>query len=900
MTKNQEHTPLMQQYHEIKIDYSDTLLFFQVGDFYELFFDDAKQAAAFLGIALTARGKNKGEPIPLCGVPIHAINHYLAKLVKGGFKVALCDQLEDPKPGTIVKRGVRQVLTPGTLTDSQLLDERSASYLFSFYPAGNSWGLVFSELLTAQIFVTTVPVGSEKLLESELIRFFPDEILIPQCARTQEFQTYFKRLGYFTTVVHREQSIEDDAQQWLQKQFSESTCAQIKSDDAQREALFYFYAYMSKGQRESLDQFTILFFYKPDDFLIMDAATQRNLELIKNAHDGSSKNTLLSVMDRARTSMGSRMIKKWILRPLIKKETIVQRQDVVTLLCTDIALVNILEQLLSQIGDVERVVGRIALQRASLMDYSVLSRMLTIIPQFKCSIQLYRDIFLMRIIADQMGEFKTLSDLLIAALQDELSPECIIKSGFDEKLDQMRMLVNNSNERITELEIAEQKATGIQSLKIRYNAIQGYYIEVTNAHLSVVPERYKRLQTLVGRERFITPELQQLQYGIESARKDIINYEQALFDGIKKEIARYVSALRKSAHAIAHIDALLSLATLAYDNGYVRPQLNDHHDIVIVKGRHPVVEQALTHTFIPNDTYLTDEQSLWIITGPNMGGKSTYLRQVALICVMTHIGSFVPARSANIALLDRIFTRLGATDNVAEGKSTFLVEMEETATICTESTAKSLVILDEVGRGTSTFDGLAIAQAVVEYIFTVIGARCLFATHYHELTHLSRVYPGIVVYQAASKKTDHGIVFLYTIMRGIADGSFGIEVAKLAHLPEKVIARSRQLVDLYGHQPLGLSFEALAKEEALCERGAKEDLPAVALQCPPELLAKDGAKEGVLAEIALLKAENKKLAAENAYAQKMKSMLQEIDFDTLSPKKAFDLLWECREQESSF
>lgn len=878
MIKNQEHTPLMQQYHDIKVDYSDTLLFFQVGDFYELFFDDAKQAAAFLGIALTARGKSKGDPIPLCGVPIHAIDHYLSKLVKGGFKVALCDQLEDPKPGTIVKRGVKQVLTPGTLTDSQLLDERSASYLFSFYPSGDSWGLLFSELLTAQIFITTVPAGSEKLLESELIRFFPDEILIPSSVRTQEFQTYFKRLGYFTTVVcfdalstngMDEQSSAHDAAQWTQKQFNASTCTQIESDEAMRQALFYFYAYMSKHQRSSLDQFSTIFFYKPDDFLIMDAATQRNLELVKNLQDGSSKNTLFSVMDRARTAMGSRMIKKWLLRPLVKKEAIVQRQEVIALCCSDIAWVSILEQLLLSVGDCERVVGRIALQRASLMDYSALSQTLRVIPQFKNSIAAHKDVFLMRVIADHLGEFHTLSDLLLRALHDELSSELIIKPGFDAQLDQMRMLVNNSNERIADLEAAEQKATGIQSLKIRYNAVCGYYIEITNANLSAVPERYRRLQTLVGRERFITPELQQLQYGIESARKDIATHEQTLFDGIKRTVAVHISALRKSAHAIAHIDALLSLASLAYDNGYVRPQLNENRDIIIAKGRHPVVEQALSHTFIPNDTMLTDEQSLWIITGPNMGGKSTYLRQVALMAVMTHVGSFVPAQTADIALLDRIFTRLGASDNVAEGKSTFLVEMEETAMICTESTEKSLVILDEVGRGTSTFDGLAIAQAVVEYIFTTIGARCLFATHYHELTNLQHLYPGIAVYQAASKKTDYGILFLYTIIRGIADGSFGIEVAKLAHLPEKVIARSAALV------------ESFARGSAVTVVGAVKDTAD---------------QREFYAEIAELKAENKRLLAEQKKSKKIMAALQEVDFDTLSPKKAFDLLWECKER----
>jgi len=707
-------------------------------------------------------------------------------------------------------------------------------------------------------------------LEAELIRFFPDEILIPHCIRPQEFQAYFKRLGYFTTVVHDndEQISENNAAAWIKKQFTQPTCAQIESDDAMRQALFYFYAYMSKHQRSSLDQFSTIFFYKPDDFLIMDAATQRNLELVKNLQDGSSKNTLFSVMDRARTAMGSRMIKKWLLRPLVKKEAIVQRQEVIALCCSDIAWVSILEQLLSCVGDCERIVGRIALQRASLMDYSALVQILQVIPQFKSSMEAYKDVFLMRVIAEHLGEFHALSELLVRALHDEPSADMIIKLGFDAQLDQMRTLVNNSNERIADLEATEQKLTGISSLKIRYNAVCGYYIEITNANLSAVPERYRRLQTLVGRERFITSELQQLQHGIESARKDIATHEQTLFDGIKRAVAVHISALRKSAHAIAHIDALLSFARLAYDNGYVCPQLNDNRDIIIVKGRHPMVEQALSHTFIPNDTMLTDEQSLWIITGPNMGGKSTYLRQVALMAVMTHVGSFVPAQTANIALLDRIFTRIGASDNVAEGKSTFLVEMEETAMICTESTEKSLVILDEVGRGTSTFDGLAIAQAVVEYIFTTIGARCLFATHYHELTNLPHFYPGIAVYQAASKKTDYGILFLYTIIRGIADGSFGIEVAKLAHLPPKVIARSTALVESFAH------------ESAVTVVGAVKNMAD---------------QHEFYGEIEALKVENKRLLAEQKKSKKIMAALQEIDFDTLSPKKAFDLLWECKE-----
>lgn len=864
--KNQETlTPLMQQYFEIKKDYADTLVFFQVGDFYELFFEDAKQAAAFLGIALTARGKNKGEPIPLCGVPIHALDHYLCKLVKGGFKVAICDQLEEPKPGTIVKRGVKQVLTPGTLTDSKLLDARTASYLFSFYPAGDSWGLLFSELLTAQIFMTTISAQSDKILESELTRFFPDEILIPNVPHAKEFQSYFKKLGYCVTIVHDENVVEhNDTSEWMKTHFNKEAQQEIEQNESMRLALHYFYAYMSKNQRASLDQFNTIFFYKPDDFLILDSATQRNLELIKNAHDGTSKNTLFEIMDCAKTSMGSRMIKKWITRPLVKKEAIIQRQDAVALLVANVVLVTALEQILVRIGDMERIIGRIALHRASVLDYGALSRCLIELPSCVQLLSEHTNTLLVRIIIEHIGSFTDLAQLLQRALYMGSDADWIINNGFDEQLDQMRNLVAHGNNAINELEQKEQQLTGISSLKIRYNNVQGYYIEVTNTHKDTVPERYKRIQTLVGRERFMTPDLQELQYGIERARKNIIEYEQSLFNSIKNQVEQHVSALRKSAHALAHLDALMSLARLSYENGYVRPLLNESRNIIIKNGRHPVVEQSLSSCFIPNDTLLTDEQSVWIVTGPNMGGKSTYLRQVALICVMTHIGSFVSAESADIPLLDRIFTRLGASDNVAQGKSTFLVEMEETATICTQATERSLVILDEVGRGTSTFDGLAIAQAVVEHIFVTVGARCLFATHYHELTYLHQTFPAIAIYYAASKKTPHGIVFLYKILQGIADGSFGIEVAKLASLPGKVVERAAALVTTFTHD------------------------------AKPVLVLPDQ-KGHEQYELARLREENRKLMDALTAAHMVQNRLQEVDFDALSPKKAFDLIWELKD-----
>lgn len=861
MTKNQEHTPLMQQYFQIKPEHQDTLLFFQVGDFYELFFDDAKQAASFLGITLTARGKNKGEAIPLCGVPVHALDHYLHKLVKGGFKVAICDQLEDPKSGSIVKRGVTRVLTPGTLTETQLLDARSASYLFSFYPMGNAWGLLFTELLTAQMFVTTIPINSEKTLESELIRFFPDEILLPNSKQAKEFQAYFKRLGYFTTVMPDiAEDVQQDADTWITKQFSRQS-EQVCQQESVRLALHYFYAYMSKNQRNSLDQFTSLFFYKFDDFLILDGATQRNLELIKNAQDGGRHNTLCEVMDMAQTAMGSRMIKKWISRPLVKQEAIVQRQDVIEQFIADVVFMAELKQILGSFGDVERVIGRIALKRASINDYRELSIVLTHIPHIKAFLTSKLSVTLIRIIVEQCADFHQLADLLQQALYNDSDVEYIIKSGFDEQLDHFRALVNESNKQVAELECVEQKATGIGSLKIRYNSVQGYYIEITKTHFDAVPSHYRRIQTLVGRERYTTVQLQQLQAAIEQAHKDIAAYEQQLFDSIKEQVYIHIGALRRLAHALAHIDALFSLATIAYDNGYIRPHLNDQHDIIIRQGRHPVVEKSSSTRFIPNDTGITDMQSLWIITGPNMGGKSTYLRQIALIAVMAHIGSFVPAQHANIALLDRIFTRLGSGDNVAEGKSTFLVEMEETATICTQATERSLVILDEVGRGTSTFDGLAIAQSVLEYLFNTVGARCLFATHYHELTKLHEVYPSIAVYHAASKKTATGIIFLYKMVQGVADGSFGIEVARLAELPTAVITRAQNLVEQFTVSTDQLHFVPAREEKS------------------------DNLK-------------NKFVVEKNGKNEKREQIMQQIemiDFNDLSPKKALDILWSFKE-----
>ena len=861
-------TPLMRQYHDIKQRINDALLFFQVGDFYELFFDDAKTAAAFLGITLTKRGNLNGEPIPLCGVPVHTKDHYIAKLVRGGFKVALCEQLTEPIPGKVVERGITQVYTPGTLIDPKLLDAKSASYLFSFFPLMDSWGLLFAELLTAQLYATLVPANAPRMLEAELSRFFPDEVLLPANKVAKQYEPQFKKWGYFTTVLDYsyDQSQDRELHQWLEHQFDANVATRIDTYEPLKLACFNFYRYIKTTQVNALTTFKQLHFYKPEDYLMLDAATQRNLELTQGS-SGQTAHTLFATLDGARTPMGSRMIKKWMVRPLIKAAAIEQRYDVLSDFISNVALLESVQQLLNGIGDIERVVGRIALRKAQLADFLSLMQALHLTAGLQPMLAGH-EVALLVSITSHLGDFSTLHELLRSSLNEDSTTDWLIKTGFDAELDRMRTLVEQSNTKIVALEAEECQATGIASLKIRYNQIHGYYIEVTKANMHLVPAHFIRQQTLVGRERFITPALQQLQAEINKARSEITAVEKEVFERVKLAVYNQVNALRKWAQALAHLDALLGLARVSYEHNYVRPTFNTQRAITITQGRHPVIERVVQTGFIANDTQLDDEQSTWIITGPNMGGKSTYLRQVAHICLMAQMGCFVPARAACLPLVDRIFTRIGAGDNLAQGKSTFLVEMEETATICLYATANSLVILDEVGRGTSTFDGLAIAQAVVEYIHTQIKARCLFATHYHELTALQAQFPGLVSYYAASSKTQEGILFLYKMIKGVADGSFGVEVAKLAQLPESIITRAHDLL---------MTFNA--QDSLTCVKAAAPDARISQLVKANEQLAQQVQR----IEQALLR------------VKRRSALLEDIDYENLSPKQAFDLLWRLKE-----
>jgi len=872
-------TPLMQQYFQIKSQYPDTILLFQVGDFYELFFEDAKVASSFLAIALTKRGKCKGEDVPLCGVPIHAINHYLVKLIKGGFKVAICDQLTKPVPGQVVERGVTQVFTPGTLTDSSMLDEKSASYLFSFYPQKDSWGLVFTELLTAQLFATSVPAGAYKMLESELIRFFPDEVILPNLNSFKSFTTYFRQLGYMVGFAQTN-DFKDDiagpdvAKLWMEKQFNEKIFAKLQEQTAISSTLQTLYFYLKRHQEKSLDHFRNIQFYQPDDYLILDSATQKNLEIVKNNQDGGRKNTLLFVMDKAKTPMGSRTIKKWLLRPLIQQDKILQRQEVVGNLCKQIDTMQQLEELLSAVSDIERIIGRIALRRALLQDYIALKNSLSLLPLIKVILQKNLRGILIDAIQEKFADFSTLIQLLEVSLNDDSTNDWKIKKGFDLQLDRLRDLVGNSQKEILKLEQKEVARTKINSLKIRYNRVAGYYIEVTNPNLNLVPDDYIEQQKLVNRKRFVTQELKDLEREILKAQNEIEVVENNVFERVKSEVEEQLSLLRHCAQGLSYLDALFSFAKVAYENNYVAPVFNDEQNIVIKDGRHPVVEQKLENNFEPNDTNLTNSESMWIITGPNMGGKSTYLRQVALISIMAQCGGFIPAQSAQLPILDRVFTRIGSGDNLVEGKSTFLVEMEETATICTQATKNSLVILDEVGRGTSTFDGIALAQAIIEYIIQNIGARCLFATHYHELTQLAQKFSGISNYQMLSRKVKNQVVFLHKVAPGASGTSFGIEVAKLAQLPPKIIKRASLILEKMEQKANLLNGKKMEFQSSLFGAFAVDGKSDEEIQ---ELQIKVGYLE-------------KELEKKEKVVQKF----SEINLDNITPKQAFDLLWELK------
>lgn len=786
-------TPLMQQYHAIKVNYPEALVLFQVGDFYELFYDDARAVSSYLGIVLTKRGTSDGEPIPLCGVPCHTFDHYLIRLVQGGFRVVVCDQRGDVVPGKLVERVVTRVFTPGILTDAKLLDAKQSTVLAVHACAGGVTALIFVELITGTLQATVIPSEKEQGIAAELSRFAPRELIVNTksgafAQNNGSSALLWKREGDHGLVIA-----------WLATYVEPSTRALIEASPALITGFCLLYSYLAHHAPDSLASLRSVILYQPADALMLDAVTQRTLELVRSAHDGTTKGTLHEVLDYAVTGMGSRCIKQWILQPLRDRVAIERRLDYVAACVDAPTLRESLAEVLRSIGDVERVIGRLALKRGTITDYRALARALSCSEQIEMLVAQTPLCHAIKALMHYRSERAALYALLSCALGEEALDVYQIAPGYDVELDRLRTLLTTGEQSLLALELREQQATGITTLKLRFTDLYGYAFEISKQHRDQLPERFQHVQSLAQRDRFTTDELRKLEADIRYAQQHAQKLERELLVQLGEQLYVQRLWLRACADELMMLDAYVGLARAASEHRYVRPTLVDERRLVIEQGRHPVVEYMMQQRgsrdrFIANSLRLHEDERMWMITGPNMGGKSTFLRQAALIVLMAHMGSFVPANAAFIPLCDRIFTRVGASDHVAGGKSTFLVEMEEISLICREATAQSLVVVDEIGRGTSTYDGMAIAQAVMEYLAATTRSYTLFATHYHELAAAATPESGIALYHAASRSTAQGVTLLHAIRPGCAEGSFGIAVARTAALPQVLIARAEILM----------------------------------------------------------------------------------------------------------
>src|SRR5229473_2861967 len=827
-------TPLMQQYHAIKARYPHALLLFRLGDFYELFYEDAITAARELQITLTSRNREKGQPIPMCGVPYHAAEGYLARLIRSGFKIAICDQMEQPGPGKkLVRREVVRVLTPGTATDGALLDARENSYLASVakHASGSQIGLAFVDLSTGEFQATEFSgSGADDDLRDELQLLRPRETLLPR--PQQLFET--AKTSLLEGVGGVESRLEDwvfqrdYAERILREQFGVAELTGFGLDEhaqalaASGAIIHYLRENAARGDRsdatnknvgassiEALRHLDGVRYYEQHHALVLDPVSVRNLELLnpifteESARAGGPA-TLIAALDVTVTGMGARLLRSWVLRPLIGREAIEARLDAVAHLVQQIVVRGEIRKELKGILDLERLTSRITLGLATPRELVALRRSLAQLPVLKNFLtpppvggsellrHLHREI-------DELADVRERLERAIAEEPPALATDPgMIRGGYHAELDELRDLSQRSKQIIAAMEERERKRTGIASLKIRFNQVFGYYIEISKANLHLAPMDFERKQTLVNAERFTTPELKEYERKVLDADERIAEIERRLFAELRLWIAEQAARLRRTASGVAQLDVLGNFARLAASRNYARPEFGDDGQIMIVAGRHPVIEQLLQQKgerFVPNDLYLDDTtQQIMLITGPNMGGKSTYLRQAALIVLMAQMGSFVPASQARLPMTDRVFTRIGAADNLARGRSTFLVEMTEVAAILNTATPASLVLLDEVGRGTATFDGLSIAWAVVEHLQKHTRARTLFATHYHELTELADLLPGVKNVHVSVKESGSDIVFLRRVEPGSADKSYGIEVARLAGLPRSVIERAREIL----------------------------------------------------------------------------------------------------------
>jgi DNA mismatch repair protein MutS len=875
-------TPLMRQYAAVKKEHPNALLFFRLGDFYELFFDDAVVAAKELQITLTSRNKEKGMAIPMCGVPYHAAENYIAKLIRKGFKVAICEQMEDPRLAKkLVKREVTHVVTPGTAADAQIGAEEN-TFLAAVAQQGDMMGLALLDLSTGEFRATEFRGNdASRRVREELLVMRPREVLFGSSLplfeqpRQQTVSQAIPRLASVENATWAETPLEDwvfapdYAIPLVENHFGVLSLEGfgLSGRAAAASAAGAILHYVRSTQRGALSHVDRIGYYERQDCLVLDAVTVRNLELLEPLFSGSGDSvTLFRALDCTVTPMGKRLLRSWLLRPSIERADIEERLDAVETMVRDLVAREELRRAMDGILDLERLLSRVTLEAANPRDLLTLAASFAKLPGVRAALAKFeaRRLQELQRQCDELGDVR---ERIATTIEDEppltLNDGGVIRSGLDASLDELRSLSRNSKQYIAEIEQRERQRTGIGSLKVKFNSVFGYYLEISKANLHLAPGDYERKQTLVNAERFTTPELKEYEAKVLDAQEKIIEIERRLFAELRAAVAAEAKRIRQTALAVAEIDVLAGFATQAANRNYCRPKLDDSQDIEVVDGRHPVIEQqdlsGVADRFVPNDLYLNGAtHAVLVITGPNMGGKSTYLRQAALLVLMAQMGSFVPARSARLGLVDRIFTRIGASDNLARGRSTFMVEMTETAAILNTATPRSLILLDEVGRGTSTYDGLAIAWAAIEYIHTNTRAKTLFATHYHELTELAERLSGVKNFHVTVKESGGSVVFLRNVVEGAADRSYGIEVAKLAGLPAEVIYRAREV--LVEHES--------AEQSAVTHLSSGE-----------------GASTGPM-----------QLTIFTPLSQKIVDRIKETDLNSISPLDALNLLHELKKQ----
>ena len=859
---------MMQQYLAIKEKHKDKVLFFRLGDFYEMFYDDAKLASRELELTLTGKDCGLGERAPMCGIPYHSCEGYIARLVDKGYKVAICEQTEDPaKAKGLVKRDIVRIVTPGTVIEGSMLDESKNNYLAGVCVHGRRAGVCFADVSTGEVRVTQIDSDDLAVrLCNELGRFMPSEVILNgEAAALSDVAEFLRGRVHCMVNVREEESFDPDPAPVL-RQFRRESLEEAGLDGRTEavQALNACLFYLRETQITGLERIDSLYYYSEEQYMRLDVATRRNLELCETIRGREKRGTLLAVLDRTCTAMGKRLIRATLEQPLLSPAEIVRRHNAVEELVGDTLLRDGVAESLDGIYDLERLMTRIVYGSANARELRSLAQTVERLPAIREKLagvrsQMLRDIY------DGIDPLADILELISRSIVDDppvsVREGGMIRPGYNDQVDELRDIMQGGKGVIAKIEADEKEKTGIKNLKIGYNRVFGYYIEVSKSNLGQVPENYIRKQTLVGGERFITQELKELESRVLGAQERIVALEYELFDDVRRQVAEQLHRIQRTAGAIARLDVLASFARTAVRNHYCRPDIAMDGKIVIRDGRHPVVEDILSDVpFVPNDTTLDlGDNRVAIITGPNMAGKSTYMRQVALIVLMAQAGSFVPAASARIGIVDGIFTRVGASDDLASGQSTFMVEMNEVANILENATRNSLLIFDEIGRGTSTFDGMSIARAVVEYVWDTkkLGAKTLFATHYHELTELEELLPGVRNYNVAVKKHGDDITFLRRIIRGGADSSYGIQVAKLAGLPDRLIARAKEILrDLENGQPVEVRRRALKEVSKACQEAAAQ----VALMSPQ--------------------------------AEQVLSRLRSIDVNTISPIEALNILFE--------